>query len=210
MRTYLSPNLFSKLKLYPINKLFPCIGRLQWKNIYNCTFSAEAQISTLDHEKSALLETSSESSKESAQMVGKIKTLESERSALEADLKVAKTNLESSEALAQQVEPLRVDLQEALRAKSEEESRAASLELDLQTNKESLSNLEKEKCALQSSLDEMRSMSSDSSAQIDKMNRDYEQLNVELSEVKSSLAESKAQVWPLTLFFLLAFCEKKL
>ena len=134
-------------------------------------------------------------------MVGKIKTLESERSALEADLKVAQTNLESSEALAQQVEPLRVDLQEALRAKSEQESRAASLELDLQTNRESLSNLEKEKCALQSSLDEMRSVSSDSSAQIDKMNRDYEQLNVELSEVKSSLAESKAQVWLLTQFF---------
>ena len=141
-------------------------------------------------------------------MVGKIKTLESKRSALEADLKVAQTNLESSEALAQQVEPLRVDLQEALRAKSEQESRAASLELDLQTNRESLSNLEKEKCALQSSLDEMRSVSSDSSAQIDKMNRDYEQLNVELSEVKSLLAESKAQVWPVN-FFLVAFFVKK-
>ena len=140
-------------------------------------------------------------------MVGKIKTLESERSALETDLKVAQTNLESSEALAQQVEPLRVDLQEALRAKSEQESRASSLELDLQTNRESLSNLEKEKCVLQSSLDEMRSMSSDSSAQIDKMNRDYEQLNVELSEVKSILAESKAQVWLLTHFFF-ACCKK--
>ena len=75
----------------------------------------------------------------------------------------------------------------------------ASLRLEVTTGLESKTTLEKEKAALQASLDEMRSTSSDSSAQIDKMNKDYEQLSSELESLKSQLAESKAQFNKVTL-----------
>ena len=75
----------------------------------------------------------------------------------------------------------------------------ASLRLEVTTGLEFKTTLEKEKSALQASLDEMRSTSSDSSAQIDKMNKDYEQLSSELESLKSQLAEAKAQFNKVTL-----------
>ena len=123
---------------------------------------SQSEASALAHEKSSLLESTSVSSKETSELLDKVRELESARGSLETELGQTKRDLEAAQDLASQVDPLKSELSQASQANSEKEAKIGSLALDLKTAQEAKEVLSQEKASVQASLEEMRSTSSDS------------------------------------------------